>query len=43
VYVGVFLAVAVLVYGSFVVSMNCNVCKLMNNNIPIQTGGAAPF
>jgi uncharacterized membrane protein YidH (DUF202 family) len=43
VYIGVFLTVAVLVYGSFVVSMNSNVCKLMNNNIPIQTGGAAPF
>ena len=42
-YVGVFLVVAFLVYGSFMVSISQNVCKLVCENIPIQTGGSAPF
>lgn len=42
-YTGVFLLTAVLVYGSFMLSFNYNVCKMMHDNIPIQTGGAAPF
>ena len=42
-YLVVFLTVAVLVYGSFMISFSYNGCKLMNNNIPIQTGGSAPF
>jgi uncharacterized membrane protein len=42
-YTGVFLVVAVLVYGSFMVSFHYNTCKLLNDNVPIQTGGAAPF
>jgi len=42
-YLSIFLTVAVLVYGSFMISFSYNGCKLMNNNIPIQTGGSAPF
>jgi hypothetical protein len=42
-YTGVFLAVAVLVYGSFMISFSNDGCKMINNNVPIQTGGSPPF
>jgi hypothetical protein len=42
-YTGVFLAVAVLVYGSFMISFSNDGCKMINNNVPIQTGGNPPF
>lgn len=43
VYIGVFLVVAVLVYGSFVISESTGNCRFIDVRPDIQTGSAAPF
>ena len=42
-YLGVFIIVALLVYGSFMISISTGECKLIEQNIEIQTGGRPPF
>ena len=42
-YLGVFVTVAILVYGSFLVSFAYSGCKPVGEDVPIQTGGMAPF
>ena len=43
VYISVFLVVAVLVYGSFVISESTGNCRFIDVRPDIQTGSAAPF
>ena len=42
-YLGVFLVVAVLVYGSFLVAETTGTCRMMDVQPEIQTGGRPPF
>lgn len=42
-YLGVFLVVAVLVYGSFLVAESTGTCRMMDVQPEIQTGGRPPF
>ena len=42
-YLGVFIIVALLVYGSFMISISTGECKLIEQNVEIQTGGRPPF
>lgn len=42
-YLGVFLVVAVLVYGSFVVAESVGTCRFIDEQPDIQTGGRPPF
>ena len=42
-YIGVFLIVATLVYGSFVVAESTGNCRFIDVQPDIQTGSAAPF
>ena len=42
-YIGVFLTVAVLVYGSFLIAQSTGSCRLIDVQPDIQTGGRPPF
>jgi hypothetical protein len=42
-YIGVFLTVAVLVYGSFLIAQSTGSCRLIDEQPDIQTGGRPPF
>jgi len=42
-YLAVFCIITVIVYGAFMVSISCKTCQIVDPNIPIQTGGTAPF
>tara|TARA_Y200000002_G_scaffold224543_1_gene185417 strand:+ start:541 stop:807 length:267 start_codon:yes stop_codon:yes gene_type:complete len=43
IYLGIFIVVSFLVYGSFMISLSTGECKLIEENIEIQTGGRPPF
>ena len=42
-YIGVFVLVAILVYGSFAVADSVGACRFVDAQSDILTGGAAPF
>ena len=42
-YALVFVSVAFLVYGSFTLSISAGACRMVDDNIDIQTGGCPPF
>ena len=42
-YIAVFITVAVLVYGSFLVAQSTGSCRLIDEQPDIQTGGRPPF
>ena len=42
-YIGIFVVVAVLVYGSFVVAQSTGSCRFIDEHPDIQTGSRPPF
>ena len=42
-YIGVFILVAILVYGSFAIADSVGACRFVDAQSDILTGGAAPF